>query len=335
MKKAVVSVILPFYNAEATIERAIKSISKQTFELFECLLVDNNSVDKSSLIAEKITMSDPRFKLVKEDKQGVVYASNKGSSVAKGKYIARMDADDEAHPQRLEMQVSFLEKNSQFDAVAARAEYIPHQQNTQGFQKYVEWSNGLLSYDEIFLNRFVEMPVINPTMMWRASSSKRFGLYQEGNFPEDYELWLRWLDKGAKIAKLPDFLIKWYDSDGRLTRASPDYSPGAFYRIKALYLSQWLERNNPFHPEILVWGASRLSRKRAEMLEEHGVKIKTFIDINTSRQTGRKVIHYTETPSPSTAFIVTYITHLDVRERIRKFLHEQGYKEGERFLVAS
>ncbi len=327
--------ILPFYNAGDTIERAIKSISRQTFEFFECILIDNNSVDKSPSIAENVTKTDSRFKLVKEKKQGVVHASNKGCLVANGKYIARMDADDEAHPQRLEKQLDFLEKNLQFDAVASRAEYIPHQQNTRGFQGYVVWSNHLLSYDKISLNRFVEMPIINPTAMWRAGSAKKFGLYNEGDFPEDYELWLRWLDKGAKIAKLPDYLLKWHDSAERLTRTSPVYSTEAFYRIKAFYLYQWLEKNNPYHPEILVWGASRISRKRVEMLEKHGAKVKAFIDTNTTRQTGRKIIHYKEIPPPSVAFIVTYITHKDIREKIRDFLHKKGYNEGAHFLVAS
>jgi glycosyltransferase involved in cell wall biosynthesis len=335
LKKTVVSVILPFYNAESTIESAIRSISKQTFAFYECILIDNNSIDKSPEIAEKLTKADPRFKLVKEKRQGVVHASNKGSLEAKGKYIARMDADDEAHPQRLEKQLKFLEANPQFDAVASRAEYIPHQQNTLGFQNYVEWSNHLLSNEDILLNRFVEMPVINPTMMWKANSAKKFGLYHKGDFPEDYELWLRWLDKGAKIAKLPEVLVKWYDSAERLTRTSPVYSPEAFYKIKAKYLYQWLERNNPFHPEILVWGASRISRKRVEMLEKHGVKVKAFIETNTTRQTGRKIIHYKEIPPPSVAFIVTYITHKDIREKIREFLHKNGFNEGAHFLVAS
>lgn len=195
--------ILPFYNAGATIERAIKSISRQTFEFFECILIDNNSVDKSPSIAENITKTDSRYKLVKEKKQGVVHASNKGCLVANGKYIARMDADDEAYPQRLEKQLDFLEKN------------------------------------------------------------------------------------------------------------------------------------NPFHPDILVWGASRISRKRVEMLEKHGAKVKAFIDTNTTRQTGRKIIHYKEIPPPSVAFIVTYITHKDIREKIREFLHKKGYNEGAHFLVAS
>ena len=80
-----VSVLLPFYNAGATLERALQSIMDQSFQDFECIMVDNNSTDNSHMIAEAITQKDNRFKLYSEKVQGVVYASNTAAEHSAGK----------------------------------------------------------------------------------------------------------------------------------------------------------------------------------------------------------------------------------------------------------
>ncbi len=90
----------------------------QSFKNFECILINNNSNDKSVEIASKYCVEDHRFILIHEQKQGVVHAHNRGMKVAKGRYIARMDADDWSFPDRLMKQFSFLENNSVYDVVA-------------------------------------------------------------------------------------------------------------------------------------------------------------------------------------------------------------------------
>ena len=95
-----VSVILPFFNAATTLNRAMKSIASQSLKDFECILINNNSSDKSVEIALEQTEKDERFILIHEKKQGVMFASNSGSKQARGKYIARMDADDWSFPNR-------------------------------------------------------------------------------------------------------------------------------------------------------------------------------------------------------------------------------------------
>ena len=121
-----ISVILPFYNAERTIARAITSIANQNFRDFECILIDNNSTDNSTWIAQKIIDRDIRFTIISEKKQGVTFASNKGLEVSKGKYIARMDADDWSYPERLEIQSDFLDKYLHYGAVGSLVKHIAH-----------------------------------------------------------------------------------------------------------------------------------------------------------------------------------------------------------------
>ena len=330
-----VSVVLPFYNAEKTLSMALQSISDQEFSDWECVMVDNNSNDGSRDIAAGWESRDPRFRLSDEKKQGVMFASNRGCEVAQGRYIARMDADDVARPRRLGLQCEFLDRHPDFGAVAGLVTHVGDPDTTGGFMRFVEWSNSLISYEEVYQRRFIEAPIVNPTAMWRRETMKQHGLYLAGDFPEDYEMWLRWLDQGVKIAKVPEVVLDWHDSEGRLTRTHPIYSDRAFYEIKSQYLAKWLSEQNPYHPEVWVWGASRISRRRARILEQHGIRIETYIDTKRSRQLDKEVIYYEDLPVAGEGFILTYIRQMDNREKIQAFLKERGYEEGKDYLLVS
>ncbi len=334
-EKPKVSVILPFYNAEQSLNHAIESIASQSLKDFECILINNNSTDKSIEIAENWTKKDKRFILIHEQRQGVMFASNAGSEKAKGEYIARMDADDWSYPSRLKLQSEFLDKNLEFGAVSGLVKHISHSEHTKGFARYVEWVNSVKTHKEILNSQFIESVIVNPSAMWRKEISEKYGMYRQGDFPEDYEMWLRWISKGVKIEKINEIILDWYDSDTRLTRTQKIYSDSAFYRIKTKYLAQWLEKNNPFHPHIAVWGASRISRRRARLLSQYGIEIDFYIDTSRIRERDLEIVYYNEIPPPREVFILTYIKQMNARDEIQNFLNERGFIEGKNYLSIS
>jgi len=330
-----ISVILPFYNARETLARAISSILSQEYFSFELILIDNCSDDGSSDIARSFESENPHITLLREPRKGVVHASNRGAEASRGRYICRMDADDEAMPGKLGIQSAYLDKHPKVQAVAGLVENIPHKMQAGGIDRFVQWSNTLRSYEEIYLNRYIELPLVNPTLMWRRETMDRHGLYRTGDFPEDYEMILRWLDAGVRIEKVPETVLKWYDSDDRLTRTDHHYSEKAFYTIKSKYLAEWLRKHNPHHPDVTIWGASRISRRRARMLENEGIRFSSFVDTRKNRQIGKKIIYYLDLPEAGKHFILSYIRQMDNRDRIRLFLEERGYSEGVDFLMVS
>lgn len=330
-----ISVILPFYNAEKTLDRAISSIHTQEFEDFECILVDNRSTDQGMEIARGWEKIDSRFMTITEQKRGVMFASNRGAEIARGTYLARMDADDRAYPQRLRIQSEFLDAHPDYGAVAGMVKHVGDPEGTEGFKRFVEWSNSIIDYRDIFNRRFIEAPIVNPTAMWRRDPMEQHGLYLKGNFPEDYEMWLRWLDQGVKIGKVPEVILDWYDSETRLTRTDEIYSEKSFYEIKSMYLAKWLSVHNPFYPFVAVWGASRISRRRVRVLQKHGIKIKVYIDTKKSRQIDHEVIYYEDLPHAGESFILTYIRQMNNRGKIQEFLEQRGYKEGVNYLLVS
>lgn len=328
-----VSIILPYLNAGNTLEAAIESILNQTFRNFELLLVDNNSTDLSYSIAQNFAKKDSRIRVLKEEKKGVPNAMNCGLKNANGKFIARMDADDISLTHRLEKQIQYLHNNPEIGFVGSKVKYIPHNNNTAGFERFVDWANSFHSSKEMELNRFVEIPIINPTILFKKELFEKYGGCSDGNFPEDYEMQLRYLEAGVKMAKLNESLVEWHDYSTRLTRTDERYSTEAFFRIKAKYFRCWSEKNNPFHPHIWVWGAGRKTRQRAQLLEKQGLIIDGFIDVIKSKTTQKTTIHYSEIPEPGNIFIVPMVTSYGARDQIKEFLLQANYIEGVDFLL--
>jgi len=106
---------------------------------------------------------------------------NKGLKEAGGKYIARMDAEDLAYPDRLEQQFDFLEKHQSNGVLASQVNLKGYQQVQEGFRNFLEWSNNLLTPQDILLNRFVKSPLVHHSVMFRRRLAEPFGGYEKGD----------------------------------------------------------------------------------------------------------------------------------------------------------
>ncbi|WP_425391365.1 glycosyltransferase [Ekhidna sp.] len=327
-KTPLVSVILPFRNAHYLSE-AIQSILDQTYRHFELILVDNNDSNSSNSLDQHFH-DHPQIRYLREPHKGVVHAFNAGLKASKGSLIARMDADDVSDKFRLEYQVEWLLSNPEMGVVSGHVEYLGSDKN-EGFIHYVDWLNAIQSFDEIRINQFVEFPLVNPSLMIRKALFDLYGSYREGDFPEDYEFFLRLMAEEVKMGKVSHPVLKWRDSPGRLTRTDDRYSQDAFFLIKAKYLTKWLKAHNPFHPTIYLWGAGRLSRRRSDYLLNEGIEAAQYIDVKE----GGRTLHYKSIPSKDEAFIVSYVANRGARDEIRSYLVEKGYQEEVNFIIAS
>jgi glycosyltransferase involved in cell wall biosynthesis len=333
-----VSVLLPVYNAAATLVRAVDSIRRQTFADWELIAVDDGSTDGSRAVLEAPARAGPRMRLLAQTHGGVVAALNAGLAAARGDFIARMDADDASHPERLAEQVRFLESNPAIGLTGCLVEYGGNRIVNAGYARHVDWLNALVAPEQIELNRFVESPFAHPSVMFRRELVLRHGGYRPGGFPEDYEMWLRWLDAGVRMAKVPRTLLTWHDSPGRLSRADPRYAAEAFYRLKAEWIARAVTRDRRGRP-LFVWGAGRRTRQRAAYLGAHGLEIAGYIDIDP-RKTGRRLGHRPvvapdEIPAPGKVFILGYVAKRGARELIREHLAARGHVEGRDFLIGA
>jgi len=330
---------MPVRNGAATLARAVESIRRQTLADWELLAVDDGSTDATGSMLRDWAACDSRIRQVPLESSGLVAALNAGLEAAQSRLIARMDADDEAHPERLAEQARFLQAHPEVGLVGCLVEFGGDRASAGGYALHVDWLNSLVTPEQISLNRFVEAPFAHPSVLFRRELIDRHGGYRDGDFPEDYELWLRWLDAGVVMAKVPQPLLVWHDSPNRLSRTDARYAAEAFYRCKAEYLARWLKCQATESRQLLIWGAGRPTRKRTEYLAAHGIRIDGYIDIDPRKVgralAGRRVISPEGLPPPPTAFVIGYVAKRGARELARNHLQQRGFVEGRDFLMAA
>lgn len=206
-----ISIGISIYNAEKYLVDAINSVLEQTYENWELVLVDDGSTDNSLKIAQEFAVKDNRIRVISDGLNKKLPARlNQIINEAKYDYIARMDADDVMHPQRLEKQLQFLEKNKHYDLVSSGLISIDSQNKVKGFrcvsQLYDEFSSPNLSY-----------PIVHPSIMARKSWYERNQYSLAYPRAEDFELWTRAIkSKDFKMAVLPDLLL-YYREEGNLS----------------------------------------------------------------------------------------------------------------------
>ncbi|MFY0652480.1 MAG: glycosyltransferase [Cyclobacteriaceae bacterium] len=330
MSAPLVSVLLPVYNAEKTIKRAVKSILQQTYSNFELLIVNNGSSDNTeSAVASLI---DDRIKHYHLPEANLVKALNFAITKSSGKYLARMDADDYSYSNRFELQVNYLGDNPKVGLVSGLVEYVGDQDKNQGYNLYVDWANSKVSEKEIYLSRFQESALPHPSVMFRKSIITENGLYKEGPFPEDFELWNRLLFAGVRMAKVNKTILDWYDDENRLSRKHPSYSIESFSRIKAEYFSYWFfKKFSQNQPHIFIWGTGSSVRKKSSLLKEYGMKIDKYIDV--AQSSSPSIIHYKELKLSDDIFILSYVSDRIGKEEIYQYLIDLGYTEGVNFYM--
>lgn len=334
-----VSVVLPAFNAAATLPAALESLQQQDFRDWELLAVDDGSTDDTGKILTDAARADSRIQPVTLPHQGIVPALQRGLDVARGEFIARFDADDMCLAGRLGEQVLFLEAHPEIGVASCLVEFGGSSITRGGYAAHVDWLNSVVTPAEIEQARFIDAPLAHPSVMFRRTLVERHGGYRDGEFPEDYELWLRWLEAGVKMAKVPQTLLRWNDPPHRLSRSDARYGPPAFFRLKAGYLARWLRRHLAPDLPVLVWGAGRLTRRRVDPLLADGIAVAAYIDIDPrklgTRPDGRRVIPPDALPEPGSAFVIGFVANRGARDLQRSFLTGHGWSEGRDFLFAA
>jgi len=328
------SVLLPFRNAAATLDAAIASIAQQTHSNWNMLLIDNASTDESHGVAKRWADRDARITLLHESRIGIAHALNTGLNHAEGAYIARMDADDISHPERLAKQVAWLEAHPEVGALGTRTAFSSTVEESRGMRAFVLWQNAIITPHEHYVKRFVDAPLAHPTVMFRRELVERHGGYSTEPLPEDHELWLRWMDARVRFAKLPEELLIWNDHAHRLSRTHANYSVDAFFTTKVKWLAKWLKRKLNDRP-LIIAGTSALCRDRASLLEAEGIAISAFTDVQARELPGYGFIPHDRLPRAGEAFIVSFISQRGTGDRIAAFLSSRGLAEGEDFILAA
>ena len=328
--RPLVSIIMPCYNSEKTLDVAILSLVNQTYPFFEIIAIDDGSEDNTKDILMKWAKKDSRIKPFFLPHKGIVYCLNFGLLVSKGKYIARMDSDDIAHKKRIEIQVEFLEKRPEYALVGTQVSYLGKR---EGFKRYVMWQNSLSDFLEIKKNQFLENPIAHPTFMFKRSLIDQLGGYIHGPFPEDYEFLLRILSKGFFVSKIPKKLLVWRDLPERVSRKSYRCSKEGFLLVKIWYLVKWILKNQI--SDVAIFGFGKDAKIAIEMLLELGIKISKIFSWEKKAKEYKNIPVYgfDHLPPAGTTFVLAFIGSIELAQNYEKFLVNKGYKPLKDFLI--
>lgn len=324
-----VSVLLPVYNCARTLGACLDSLLAQDLDPFEIVAVDDGSSDPSSTLLHAYARRDARLRVIQQAHGGLVVALERGLDACRAPLIARMDGDDRATPDRLRLQADWLEQRPGTGLVSCLVIHGGggHQ---SGYARHVQWLNSLDTPEQIRRARFIDACVAHPSVMFRRELVDRFGGYREGPFPEDFELWLRWLDAGVVFEKVPRVLLEWNDPPRRLSRQDPRYLPEAFDAVRLYWLQRELARVLEGRP-LLCWGAGRESRRRVR-----GLPIAGWLELHPGR-IGQRLwgapVRHRDELAPGEGFVLATVGRTGAREEIAARLEALGYREGRDWLA--
>lgn len=230
MLEPMISVLMPVHNGAKFLTEAVNSILQQKYRNFELLIVDDGSNDQTNAIASWLRMLDKRIHVLWQEKSGIVAALNNAMNHASGKYLARMDADDIAHPLRLGLQAAMMEAEPRLVACGTdfvkfgnAAQYVPTPRTDEDCKTLL----------------MIESCFAHPTVMMRAQVIKQEGLeYRaDAEFVEDYRLWTE-LAKFGKFANIPLPLLRYRVHGGQVSFERIEHQRDAHVRIASEILEQ-------------------------------------------------------------------------------------------------
>lgn len=207
-----VTVVIPSFNEDPHIVRAsLESISAQTFTDFECIVVDESTRTELAEACRVVCAEDPRFIYVHPaERLGLPKSLNLAISKARGQLIARFDSDDVCVPERLALQVAYLQAYPDISVVGGAMDIISGEGRFLAHRRYPQSSAAIAKGMQLTTT------IAHPTVMYRKEAIERYGAYNpDFRFGEDLDLWLRWMNAGLRFANLPQVLVQYRQDNVR------------------------------------------------------------------------------------------------------------------------
>ena len=229
-----ISVIMSVYNGEAYLEEAIESVCRQTFKNWELIIINDCSTDKTAEILSGYALKDSRIKVhTNEINLKLPTSLNKAVSMAKGKYIARMDADDICLPERLEKQYKFMEDNKDVSLSSCRFMTLKNGVVSSG------GCGGRCDNESVRALLFVTNPILHPGVIAKAESMKNLKYDQSLTCTEDLEMWVRFAKNNLKMEIMSEYLMIYRLHDKQITGTTLERQHKEVLKIEKDYFSQF------------------------------------------------------------------------------------------------
>jgi glycosyltransferase involved in cell wall biosynthesis len=330
-----VSVLLPVRDAAATLAASLRSVSRQRLRELECIVVDDGSRDASLAIARVHSRCDPRFRVIEQPALGLVPALERGLADCRAPLVARQDADDCMHRDRLALQVDALDRSPGLAGVGCHVRLFPRSAIGPGMRAYESWLASVRTPEDVRREAFVECPLAHPTLVLRREVLLEHA-YRDPGWPEDYDLVLRLLGAGYELGVVARRLLAWRHGPSRLSQRSAVYAPDRFTACKAHHLV----RGPLAHAtRYWLWGYGGTGRALARALRAHDRHPDAIVELHPrrigQRIQGAPVIAPKDLGAPGTLPLVVSVAGAEARALIRAELAQRGFREGADYVCAA
>lgn len=332
-----ISVLLPAFDAARTLPSCLRSIQAQSEPRWQCVVVDDGSTDETRAVATGLARGDERIAVVGTDAghRGLIPALQHGLAHCHAPYVARMDADDLMHRERLAAQLTALESSPLLAAVGCHVRIFPRAALTEGLRRYERWLGRIDSATRLAREAFVECPVVHPSLMIRTPILREQG-YRDPGWAEDYDLILRLLAAGHRIGMVARPLLLWRDGPTRMWRTHPRYAQERFTAAKAWFLTQGLLASSR---RYVLWGYGATGRTLRRALVEHERTPSHIVELHPGRLGqrihGARVIPPGELPALRGTPIVVSVAGEGARAQIRAAMAAMGFQELEHYVCCA
>ena len=224
------------YNGEEYLSEAVDSVLNQSFDDFELIVINDCSTDKTGEILEQYAARDARVRVhTNEANLRLPSSLNKAISLAEGKYIARMDADDICLPDRFEKQYAFMEAHSDIALSSCRFMTLKNQVISSG------GCGGKTDNESIKAMLLVTNPILHPGIIAKAEVIRELGYDKSFTCTEDMEIWSRFVMAGHKIEIQPEYLMIYRLHDKQITETTRERQRGEVKALQKRYYGALLE----------------------------------------------------------------------------------------------
>jgi glycosyltransferase involved in cell wall biosynthesis len=227
-----ISVLLPARNAGRWLRHALGDLLAQRSVPLEIVAVDDHSTDRTGAILDDFAARDPRVRRVSTAGTGLGAALTAALAASRAPWVGIMEADDRCHPERFAVLIQALTEHPSWDGAVSRTTLLGEPGN--GMRRYIAWQNSLGAPDELARERFIEIPALIQTGLYRRELIDRVGGFREPErWPLDIEFWMRAFASGARIGRVPRALYRWRQHPEQSTRTGASHTHAALQRCKA------------------------------------------------------------------------------------------------------
>lgn len=292
-----ISVVMGAYNAEKSIKVAIQSILNQTFVDFEFIIINDGSTDKTGDIVN--SFDDRRIVYInKKENEGLSSALNHGIKIARGLYIARMDADDESLPERFSLQMDFLRKNPDIDVLGAAMFY----QN----EKICEIAKAPLTHSQCIDNLVRGVCCYHPTVMLKRNIFNDISYSEKYRASEDYKLWIDLAQRGKKFANLSIPLLRHHIHDENISVTMQEQQQYNANLIRKEFIKYYLNIDNEKYDKEISWLSGCLKQE---------ISLKILSDF------------YRELYDKRSASRINFLMKRKIKDRITLLTHQLSFEK--------